>query len=290
MKKILITGANSYIGISFEKWLQQWLDDYSIDTVDMIGDDWKNKSFAGYDVVLHLAGIAHVKETKENADQYYKVNRDLVYEVAQKAKINGVKQFIFLSSMSVYGIENGVISRNSPLNPKSNYGKSKLQAEKLIAPLGDDTYKIVILRPPMIYGKGCKGNYPRLAKLALNFPFFPDIKNKRSMIFVDNLCEFVRLLIDDWGSGLFFPQNEEYVCTSEMVKLIAEVHRKKIQLTQAFNPLLRLFKTNTVNKAFGDLVYNKNLSEYRSGYCIYGLQTSIRKTEEIKNEQSKKKS
>ena len=133
MKKILITGANSYIGTSFEKWVAQWPDKYLVDTVDMVDSLWKEKDFSGYDAVFHVAGIAHIKETKENADLYYKVNRDLVYEVAQKAKADGVKQFIFLSSMSVYGIESGVIDKDSALNPKSNYGKSKLQAEGLIA-------------------------------------------------------------------------------------------------------------------------------------------------------------
>jgi len=279
MKKILITGANSYIGTSFEKWLQQWPDDYSIDTVDVIGDGWKNKSFAGYDIVLHVAGIVHVKETKENAGLYYKVNRDLVYEIAQKAKADGVKQFIFLSSMSVYGIENGVIDRNSPLNPKSNYGKSKLQAEELIESLDDSTFKITIIRPPMIYGKGCKGNYPRLAKIALKLPFFPDIKNERSMIYIDNLCEFVKLLIDDCTSGLFFPQNEEYVCTSEMVRLITEAHGKKIWMTNLLNPLLKLIKINLTNKVFGNLVYDRELSVFDNQYIICSFVDSIKNTE-----------
>ena len=154
MKRILITGANSYIGTSFEKWLQQWPDKYYVNTIDMIDGSWRQKSFTGYDVVFHVAGIAHVKETKKNKELYYRVNRDLTYETATKARAEGVKHFIFLSSMSVYGIENGVINRNTLLNPTTNYGKSKLQAEKLIQPLNDDSFKVVILRPPMVYGKG----------------------------------------------------------------------------------------------------------------------------------------
>ncbi len=240
MKRILITGANSYIGTSVEKWLSQWPDKYTVDTIDMIDGKWRKESFAGYDVVFHVAGIAHIRETKKNRDLYYKVNRDLAYETAKKAKAEGVNQFIFLSSMSVYGVDNGVINKNTPLNPKSNYGKSKLQAEKLIKPLCDDNFKVAILRPPMVYGKGCKGNYPKLAKLAVKIPVFPYVDNRRSMIYIDNLCEFVRLLIDNGSRGLFFPQNDEYVNTSEMVKLIAEVHGKKIILTKLFNPILRL--------------------------------------------------
>lgn len=255
MKKILITGANSYIGTSIEKWLDK--SEYSVDTIDMIDGTWKEKDFSKFDVVFHVAGIAHIKETKENAALYYKVNRDLVYEVAKKAKTDGVKQFIFLSSMSVYGMETGVISRGTIPAPKSNYGKSKLQAEELIAPLQDTAFNIAVLRPPMIYGEGCKGNYVRLEKFALKSPIFPKIKNKRSMIYIDNLCEFVKQIIDDESKGLFLPQNDEYVCTSDMVREIAEAHGKKIYMTKLFNPLLRVLKVSMVNKVFGDLVYER---------------------------------
>lgn len=260
MKKILITGANSYIGTSFEKYIRQWKEEYTVDTVDMIEGTWKEKDLSKYDVVFHVAGIAHIKETKENAPLYYKVNRDLVYEVAKKVKADGVTQFIFLSSMSVYGMETGVISRNTIPEPKSNYGKSKLQAEKLIEPLQDSTFSIAVLRPPMIYGKGCKGNYVRLENFALKSPIFPDIKNKRSMIEINNLCKFVKQIIDDESNGLFLPQNEEYICTSDMVREIAKAHGKKIYMTKLFNPLLRVLKVSTVNKVFGDLVYEKEIS------------------------------
>ena len=128
MKKILITGANSYIGTSFEKYLKEnYPDEYIVDTVDMIDGSWREKSFAGYDSVFHVAGIAHQKETKKNAHLYYEVNRDLAVETAKKAKSEGVKQFIFLSSMSVYGMDTGVITKETKPNPKSNYGKSKFQ-------------------------------------------------------------------------------------------------------------------------------------------------------------------
>lgn len=278
MKKILITGADSYIGTSVDKWLGEHSDKYKVDTVDMKDGTWEDRDFSPYDVVFHVAGIAHVKETKENVELYYKVNRDLAYGVARKAKVDGVTQFIFLSSMSVYGIETGVIDKDSLLNPKGNYGKSKLQAEKLITPLGDTTFKIAILRPPMIYGNGCKGNYPRLAKLALTLPVFPDIENKRSMIYIDNLCEIVRVLIDDCSSGIFFPQNEEFVNTSEMVKLIANAHGKKIGTTKLFNPLLRILKIGTFNRVFGNLVYEKELTTF-SKLKTMSFKESIRMTE-----------
>ncbi|TQR12714.1 NAD-dependent epimerase/dehydratase family protein [Psychrobacillus soli] len=279
MKKILITGASSYVGTSLEKWLENSPEQYSVDSISLRHESWKGKNFSLYDAVVHVAGIAHIKETKDNAKFYYSVNRDLAYETANKAKNDGVKQFIFLSSMSVYGVENGVISKDTPLKPKSNYGKSKFQAEELICTLRDDSFKVAVLRPPMIYGNDCKGNYTRLAGLALKTPVFPNIENRRSMIYIDNLTEFIKLLIDDCRNGLFFPQNSEYLKTSEMVRLIAEEHGKKIKMIKFFNPLLRLLKIGTVNKVFGDLVYDKYMSEYRISYDVCDFKSSILLTE-----------
>lgn len=258
MKRVLITGKDSYIGTSVEKWLIKEPDKYMVDTVDMRDGSWKEKDFSGYDVVFHVAGIAHVKETKENRDLYYKINRDLAYETAKKAKEDGVRQFVFLSSMSVYGVENGVIDKSTPLKPSSAYGKSKFEAEEFIEKLGDKLFRLAVLRPPMIYGKGCKGNYPRLAKLALKTPIFPNVDNKRSMIYIDNLSEFVKRLIDDCSGGLFFPQNKEYVNTSEMVRLIAEANGKNMYFTKAFNWALKFVPGDIVDKAFGSLMYKKN--------------------------------
>jgi nucleoside-diphosphate-sugar epimerase len=257
-------------------------DKYKIDSIDMIDGSWKAVDFSQYDVVYHVAGIAHIKETKKNKDLYYKVNRDLAFETARKAKRDGVGQFIFLSSMSVYGIKNGVIDKATPLNPNTAYGKSKLEAEELIKELEDESFIITILRPPMVYGKGCRGNYPRLVGLALKTPIFPKVDNKRSMIYIDNLSEFVKQLIDNRSGGLFFPQNAEYVNTSEMVRLIAEAHGKRIIMTKFFNPLLWLLNVSTFNKVFGDLVYEISMSEYKNGYRVCSVKKSIIQTESRK--------
>ena len=282
MKKILITGKNSYIGTSLENWLMREPDKYKVDTIDMKDGSWKEKDFSQYDVVFHVAGIAHIRETSDNQDLYYKVNRDLTYETAQKAKGDGVEQFIFLSSMSVYGIENGIIDKNTLLKTNSAYGKSKIEAEELVNKLEDDSFTVATLRPPMVYGKGCRGNYPRLAGLALKTPIFPKVDNKRSMIYIDNLSEFVKQLIDNRSGGIFFPQNAEYVNTSEMVSLIAEAHGKKVVMTKLFNSLLRLLNVSTVNKVFGDLVYDMSMSEYERDYRVCGFRETIIKTEGVR--------
>src|SRR5699024_5538582 len=157
-------------------------------------------------------------------------------EVAKKAKSDGVKQFIFMSSIIVYGTKNEFIDKNTEPNPDNFYGESKLQAEQGILPLQDENFSIAIIRPPMIYGKGSKGNYPLLSKLAQITPIFPDYDNQRSMLHIDNLTEFLRIIIDYDDSGIFFPQNEEYVKTSDMVRTISEVHGKKMYQTRLFNP------------------------------------------------------
>ncbi|MCC5894472.1 MAG: NAD-dependent epimerase/dehydratase family protein [Alkalibacterium sp.] len=279
MKKVLITGKNSYIGTSLEKWLMKTPGEYQVESIDMRGDSWQSKDFSKFDVVFHVAGIAHIKETKDNKDLYYKVNKDLVYETAKKSKDDGVNQFIFLSSMSVYGVENGVIKRNTKPKPLGSYGKSKLEAEEMISALEDTVFKIAILRPPMIYGKGCKGNYSKLSKLAKKTPVFPNVNNIRSMIYIDNLSEFVKCIIDDENRGLFFPQNKEYVNTSELVSFISSANEKTLFKLKIYAPILKVFKSEIFNKVFGDLVYDLDMSKYDKDYRIYKLKESVYNTE-----------
>ncbi|CEG29114.1 NAD-dependent epimerase/dehydratase family protein [Bacillus sp. B-jedd] len=279
MKRVLITGKKSYIGNSLVTWLERYPERYVTELISLRTNSWREKDFSQYDVVIHVAGIAHIKETKKNSYLYYKVNRDLAYEVAKKAKQSGVKQFIFFSSMSVYGMDEGIIKGNTLVNPKSNYGKSKLEAEKLIQNLTTNSFLVAIIRPPMVYGYGCKGNYQSLSKVARKMFVFPYINNRRSMIFINNLTEFVKLLIDDYGKGTFFPQNKEYVCTSELVQLIAKTHGKKVILTKIFNVFLKSANLQIIKKVFGDLVYDQGLSSY-NGYEPISLQKSIELTEQ----------
>lgn len=290
MKRILITGANSYIGMSFEKYIKEnFPNDYVVDTVDMIDGSWREKDFSGYDSVFHVAGIAHSDNGKISAEKeklYYAVNTDLTVETAQKAKADSVKQFIFMSSAIVYGDsapigKSKVITKDTPVSPANCYGDSKVQAENGIRPLNNDNFKVVILRPPMIYGKGSKGNYPLLAKIALKTPVFPYVKNERSMFYIENLCEFVRLMIENNEQGTFWPQNAEYSNTSELVKLIAEAHGKKVRLVKGFGWALKILSwmTGLVNKAFGSLSYEMGMSEYKVKYRVTKLRESIQRTE-----------
>lgn len=294
MKRILITGAGSYIGTSVRNWLAQYPGQYQTEETDMKDESWKLKDFSSYDAVFHVAGLAHAdvgRVSEETQKKYYAVNCDLAVETAKKAKEEGVRQFIFMSSIIVYGSsgrvgEKKVITRKTEPAPENFYGDSKLQAEKGILPLADESFAVTILRPPMIYGKGSSGNYQLLEKLARRLPVFPDIKNERSMLYIGNLCEFIRVVIDTEQGGILLPQNQEYVRTTEMVRLIALVHGKKIWISRVFNGVIVLLgKTSgrygqMVNKAFGNLVYEQDTESDLKGYVqIWTVKGSIEHTE-----------
>lgn len=294
-KNILITGANSYIGESVEKWLKQTSDRYHVTTLDMLDPHWKEHDFSKYDVVYHVAGIAHAdvgNVSDEVKEKYYKVNRDLALEVANIAKDKGVQQFIFMSSMIIYsGCKETFITKETVPQAENFYGDSKLQADLALQELNDETFKVCIVRPPMIYGKGSKGNYPLLVKLATKLPVFPIVKNRRSMLHIDNLCEFIRLMIDNEEAGIFFPQNDEYTNTSDMVEMVAKVKGHKIIMIPGVNFIIQLMtkipgKIGTLsNKAFGNSAYDMILSCYDKGnYRVHSLNESIQVSEGDRHE------
>lgn len=284
-KKILITGKNSFVGQSLEKWLNKSNENYQVETLDMKDSNWIKEDFSSYDVIFHVAGLAHVSTNSKLKELYYKINTELTYETAKKAKREGVKQFIFMSSIIIYGDGESnttkVINKETIPKPNNFYGESKLNAEKLLIKLSSDDFNIAIVRPPMIYGKGSKGNYTKLSKLAKKISIFPNIKNQRSMIFIENFCEFIKMVIDENKSGVFFPQNLDYVCTSKMFETIRESFGKKTRLIKTFNPIIKLFFSNNkyYKKVFGNLVYDKSLSHFEYNYNVCDLKESIERTE-----------
>lgn len=310
---ILITGAHSYVGEQVEQYLEEYNQKlfpdypasrrYLIDTISLFGEEWKKIDFSSYDVVFHVAGVAHqdddtkgVKKVahekdskdKENSPEakYYAVNRDLAIACAKKAKAEGVKQFIFMSSMIVYsGIEQDCITLKTPMKALNYYGDSKLQADLTLQEMQSDQFNVVILRPPMIYGEGCKGNYPKMAKLAKMLPFFPVVGNRRSMLYIGNLAEFIRLMIENKERGIFFPQNKEYVDTGEMIREIARVHHWTCFTVPGTKPLIHAlqFVPGTIGtlgkKAFSSRYYREDCSRYIEDYQIFSFKESIRRTE-----------
>lgn len=298
MKKILITGAGSYIGNSLKQYFdlyqaehkeRRWL----LDSISLRDGAWEQASFAEYDTILHMAGIAHAdigRVSEEGRDMYYRVNRDLAVKAAKKAQTEGVKQFVYMSSVIVYGDSAPVggrkhITADTEPSPANFYGDSKYQAERELQKLQTAGFQVAIIRAPMIYGKGSRGNFPMLLKLAKKTPVFPKIQNQRSMLYVENLAEFIRLLAEAGIGGVFYPQNAEYVSTAEMVRLIGETLGRRVRLCGFLNPPVRLAAKmpgkigGLAGKAFGSLTIDRELSSREiTGYQIYSLEESIKRS------------
>lgn len=275
MKNVLVVGENSYIGSSFAAYADSHKP-FTVNTVSAIDERWRVYDFSTVDTVLHCAGIAHIAQKKHMCKLYYDINCALAVNVAKYAKKAGVKQFVFLSSMAVYGTISDKITLETPLHAKDFYGGSKRTAEEELLKLSSEDFKVCIVRPPMVYGYGCKGNFPKLVKLSRKLPIFPDVKNERSMIYIDNLCEFLCQAIDKNKNGIHLPQNAEYVNTTKLVKTIAVVQGKKIRTTNIFNPLIIMLKhyVPQLDKLFGNLYYTKTGNE--ADYNVVGFEDSIK--------------
>lgn len=282
MKKILITGAGSYVGESVRRYILSTSSDFQIDVVDTMDDNWKKADYSQYDVVYHVAGIAHVNADPKMEALYYKVNRDLTIEVAKHAKAAGVKQFIFMSSQIVFhesqSLKTEVLTASTKQNPNGFYGDSKLHAEKGLHELVCDAFKVCILRPPMIYGPNSKGNFPRLVKLAQKTPLFPAWHNKRSMLYIDNLAEFVKQAILRELSGTFYPQNRELADTVEIIRYFAKANGHKVWITSLLNPFVWLgsFILQPINKMFATYYYDPEMSKVDFDYQLVSFEESLK--------------
>ena len=287
MKKVLITGAGSYVGESVRKYIVPKMPgQYQIDAVDTMGNNWKKADYSQYDVVFHVAGIAHVNADPKMESLYYKVNRDLTIEVAKHAKEAGVKQFIFMSSQIVFhesqSLKAEVLTRETKPAPNGFYGDSKLQAENGLHELESEDFKVCILRPCMIYGPNAKGNFPRLAKLATKTPVFPAWHNKRSMLYIDNLAEFVLQAMERELEGTFYPQNRELADTVEIIRFFAKEAGHKVWITKLFNPFVWLgsFVLQPINKMFATYYYDPEMSKMEFDYQLVSFEESLARVAE----------
>lgn len=288
---VLVTGAGSYIGESFREYCKTYYPKIKTTAVDMTADNWRSFDFQGYDSVFHVAGIAHAdtgNATEEEKKRYYAVNTDLAIETAEKAKTAGVKQFVFMSSMIVYGNAERIDENTLP-HPANFYGDSKWQADKGVRAIQDDSFHVAILRPPMIYGKDSKGNYRTLAKIAKKTPVFPDYPNRRSMLYIENLCEFLCLLMLSGEGGIYFPQNRACTKTSSLAKAIGAAGSSPVKKSKLFNPAVRLAlhapgkAGKLAKKAFGSSYYAMKLSRYEGlSYQKIGGKESVRRSEGTK--------
>ena len=286
MKRILITGAGSYVGESVRKYILSTSSEFQIDAVDTMGDNWKKADYSQYDVVYHVAGIAHVNADPKMEALYKKGKRDVTMEVGKHAKAAGVKQFIFMSSQIVFhesqSLKSEVLTDDTKENPNGFYGDSKLQAELGIKPLEDENFKVCILRPCMIYGPNAKGNFPRLAKLACKTPVFPCWHNKRSMLYIDNLAEFVKQAVLRELSGTYYPQNRELADTVEIIRFFAKAAGHRIWITRLLNPFVWLgsFVLQPINKMFATYYYDPEMSKMDFDYQLVSFDESLKRVAE----------
>jgi nucleoside-diphosphate-sugar epimerase len=258
MKRVLITGSNSYVGTNVEKWLLKEPENFQVETISVRGDLWKSFDFSKFDVVFHVAGIAHISYRKSMKKKYFSVNRDLAFEVAKKSKDTGVKQFIFMSSMIVYNSKETRITKDTIPNPDNYYGRSKVEAEFLLRSLHSDDFHVSIIRAPMIYGYESSGNFTKLLQFLLKYKFFPRISNIKSVIFIDNFSNFVKNLIENSSFGLFYPQNNEYFNFIKFAEYVSQFTNNKITLIRI--PFFRiLFNIKYFKKIFGDFYYDNKL-------------------------------
>lgn len=277
MSKILITGASGYLGSSFidffhdkYKFIQFSLQKESIESID----------FHNVNVVLHCAALVHQK-IEYTYEKYYEINVEYPVSLAKKAKASGVKQFVFISSIAVYGEDKQLVSGNTECNPVTFYGKSKLEAEKQLQALEDENFIVSIIRPPMVYGKNAPGNIASLVNLVKKVPILPlgKINNRRSFIYIGNLCNLIDVVIDKRISGIFLASDDKAISTTKLIELIAKELNKKVYLVRVpfFETLLKVVKPSFHKRLYGCLeVDNSRTKEILDFKNIYTVEDGIR--------------
>lgn len=287
MKKVMLIGLGGYIGGQFTEYIKNYYPDWHIDAVDSMNGKWRDADFRGYDAVYNVSGLAHANARQGTEEQYYAVNGQLPIDVAEKAKAEGVHLFIQMSSQIVYGDMSGlgeektITAETIPSEP-TIYGKSKMMAERGLKALSDENFQVAIIRPPLIYSEFARDNFPRLVNFAKKMPIFPKIENKQSMLYVDNLCELVKLIIEHNRGGIYYPQQERYIETSVIVADIAKAVGNRMWQTRLFNPALRLLSKfpqfGFIHKAFGSIIYEMDMSNHFDGkYRVVSYNESIQR-------------
>lgn len=262
MRRVLITGKSSFIGGHLAQLLRKEPEKYAVDQVS-VRDGGQGVDFSQYDCVVHCAGLAHVTRDLNLTSQYFSVNCEMTLEIARRARRAGVKQFLFLSSMIVYGApapagRERFIGPDTPPSPDNPYSQSKLAAEEGLRKMESPEFSVCILRPPMVYGPGCKGNYALLSKYAAYLPVFPGTGAPRSAISVERLCQILRQQIDAGGGGLILPQDENYTSAHQMLQEIRARQGKKTRIFHFLDPLIRLAGGQPfLRKLFGGFAYLK---------------------------------
>jgi UDP-glucose 4-epimerase len=261
--KVLITGENSYLGQSFYKWAKTNKSPLNLEFISLKGSEWKKTNFSVYDSVIHLAALVHQNESKVSYEEYKRINVDLTNSLADLVIKAKVKQFIFLSTMAVFGNASR-IREKTIMNPITKYGKTKLEAEEELLKLFKNQFtKLAIVRPPMIYGQNAKGNPALFEKVAKALPFFIDNYNKRSFLFIDNFSIFLNQLIDNSSSGIFHPSDPFKSSTFELMAIYRKAHNKNLFKIPFLGHILNvLLWIPFIKKVFGNLYYDFKADQF----------------------------
>lgn len=261
MKNILIIGANSFIG-------QYFIDNTSdciVNEFDIQNGVVSDIDFSNVDVVFHVAAIVHQDKSIDD-DLYYAVNRDLAFDVAKMAKEAGVSQFVFMSTVKVYGensTEANPWTEFSECHPQDAYGKSKLEAREKLVSLSDDDFCMTIVRTPVVYGQAVKGNIRRLANLVKSYKYIPlgGIDNKRAMVYVGNLIALIQRTIEMRYDGVVLASDPTTISTSTLVKYLAKASPRNnviISFPKILQVACRYIKPTLYNRLFGSMVVDNS--------------------------------
>ncbi|PZP13069.1 MAG: epimerase [Aliarcobacter butzleri] len=292
MSKLLITGSNGFIGNYF---INKYKNKYDIKTFSFLKDDINRLDCNSIDIVFHLSALVH-QMGGASASEYEKINVTQTLQLAKKAKESGVKHFVFMSTVKVYGEEtNSIYTENTVCNPEDDYGKSKLKAEHELQKLEDENFKISIIRTPIVYGYGVKANIKNLISLVNKVPVLPfgKIKNKRSMVYIGNLCHLVDEIITQEKKGIFLACDDEPLSTSKLIELIAKnldlvkrsgcgtitLCEKKMYLIKIpfFETLLKILKPSFHKRLYGSLEIDNTITKEKLNLKNpYGVEDGIK--------------
>lgn len=268
--KIVLTGASGFVGSHI---LEEW-EDWEILPISLRNRSINSEELSGVEAVVHCAALAH-QTTKIEDREYFRVNKDLTIDLARKAKENGVKHFVFISTTKVYGEGQAdvVIDENTPCTPEDPYGESKYEAENMLKEMVDDNFKVCIIRPPLMYGKRVKGNLDKIMKLCdSNLPLpFDNIENDRAMVYVRNLTAFVKHCLSNSIEGVFLINSTTTISTTLLVNEIKKNLRRRpilVSMPNFLRKLLSEIKPNLYKRLFGSFKINAENSLQIAGFML----------------------
>ncbi|MBB1149747.1 NAD-dependent epimerase/dehydratase family protein [Myroides sp. NP-2] len=234
MNKITITGFSGFVGQNLIPYLEK--EAYTVDTLSLRKQEWKQEIPTDTVVFIHLAGKAHDTSNTSNAEEYFTVNRDKTMELFDLFLNSSAKDFFYFSSVkAVADTVEGVLVEDVVPQPLTPYGQSKNEAEQyLLKAQLPEGKRVFIIRPCMIHGPGNKGNLNLLYKVVEKGIPWPlaSFENHRSFLSIDNLCYLVEGMIKNQSvaSGVYNFADDKALSTNELVSLIANVSNRKPKL------------------------------------------------------------